>query len=622
LTSKHAAAEERTSSEWQQRRCIDDIRRFLAGNADRITLPEALEKGFAPDISQVYVTLFQEGRTPLRWGARRGTLHESVTHVLKRLQSRIGFETFEIGDAAACRIMVEMVTQSRPCAISTLTTEHFTADRFEPGVTGVRCAYAGKTVYFMPTDAVTQSVMSVSQLLNALSKKIGIAKQTPKVSERVKMMRSLPLDCALIRSIAFVSYGEGALALFRGLPVPQEFSVRRIETALRNSIKWLADNMKADGRFLYYYDPLKDSEVDFQHLNMTDPTYYNILRHSGGTIALLMGFERFGDPALLEAARRSADYFVTTLREHDADGETACYPFYNGKSKLGGAGMGLVSIMHYERLTGDRRYRQYAQGLARHLLSRIEPDGEMIGYYIHPLFRAGAPLTEVSAEEKGELFSFYYPGEALLGLALFYRDIEEIPEALKAELLVKSRQALDFLVLVRPTKYKELFEPLPADSWLMQAVETWDTIAGIVTDDHRAFVYGDAEKMMNHMYVPKNAPYADYTGGFFYRYGDHVYHDGSRCEGLMAAYHLAKGRGERRKASKILNHMLLSARGLLRTYNSPESTYAHRFPKRTVGSFRFKLTRQWVRVDSVQHTACFLARLYPLLKGAGHENMP
>ena len=591
---------------------------MLGGRSAAVTLPGTLLKVFDPEISQLYVTLFQEGLAPLRWGAKRRTLEATVEHVLKRLKSRNGFGQFSVDDASACRIMLEMVTESRPCPIRRLTVRHFTADRFEPGVTGLRCTLEDKTVYFMPTDAVTRSVLGINQLLDVLSKRFGFAKRTQKTSERVDMLLSRPLHCELIRSVAFISYGEEVLPLSRGLPVPVEFSVPRIESALRNSMKWLMDNMKEDGRFLYYYDAVKDSETDFQHPNMKEPAYYNILRHSGGTITLLRGFERFGDPAWLEAARRSIDYFVTTLRTHDADGFKACFPFYNGKSKLGGAGIGLVSLMLYRRLTGDAAYQARAEGLARHILSRIEPDGEMLGYYIHPRYRGGVPLTDVSDAEKKALFSFYYPGEALLGLALFYRDAGEIPQALKAELLQKSRRVLDFLVHVRPEKYGELFEPLPADSWLMQAIETWDGVAEIVDEAHRAFVYGDAEKMLQHMYVPKNAPYKDYIGGFFYRYGDHVYHDGSRCEGLIAAYFLAIRRKEARRASRILNHMLLSAKGLLQTYNSPESTYAHRYPGRTVGSFRFKLTRQWVRVDSVQHTACFLARLYPLLHGNGH----
>ena len=35
---------------------------------------------------------------------------------------------------------------------------------------------------------------------------------------------------------------------------------------------------------------------------------------------------------------------------------------------------------------------------------------------------------------------------------------------------------------------------------------------------------------------------------------------------------------------------------------------------KALNSFRFKLTRQWVRVDSVQHASCFFARLIPIIE--------
>ena len=60
-----------------------------------------------------------------------------------------------------------------------------------------------------------------------------------------------------------------------------------------------------------------------------------------------------------------------------------------------------------------------------------------------------------------------------------------------------------------------------------------------------------------------------------------------------------------------MENMLLSAQGLMKTFHDDKSVYPHKDPKKALHSFRFKLTRQWVRVDSVQHAACFFARLIP-----------
>ena len=92
-----------------------------------------------------------------------------------------------------------------------------------------------------------------------------------------------------------------------------------------------------------------------------------------------------------------------------------------------------------------------------------------------------------------------------------------------------------------------------------------------------------------------------------------MYHDASRCEGVISAYYLAEYLNDKEKASWIMENMLLSAKGLMKTFHDAKSVYPHKEPKRAMNSFRFKLTRQWVRVDSVQHAACFFARLFPVM---------
>ena len=64
------------------------------------------------------------------------------------------------------------------------------------------------------------------------------------------------------------------------------------------------------------------------------------------------------------------------------------------KSKLGGAGIGLVAIMHYYMQSGDECYRNELDGLVRHILSRVDKEGEMLGYYIHPKFNEGTCLNK------------------------------------------------------------------------------------------------------------------------------------------------------------------------------------------------------------------------------------
>lgn len=596
-----------------ERELVNAIRTRLNDAEHPLDLPAGLKFSFDPSISQVYVTLFQEGANPLRWGSRTKTLAESLDRVIRKLRSHHRFPDFAVNNPARCRILLEVVTEEYPCDPKRLTTADLNVNRIEPGINGLRFRYNGRLYYFMPTDAITHSLMTVKQIFNFLAKRTGIANKTNRISVRVKMMRDLITDCRLIKSFACISSDGSVLPLYRGYPVPVEISREILRECIVRSTDWVLDNMKPDGRFLYYYDGLTGSEIDFQHPNMTDPPYYNVLRHSGGTITLLRAYELTGNRKYLQGALKSIDFFLSVLREHEYTGHYACYPFFNRKSKLGGAGIGLTALVHCARLSGDHQYRKYIDGLVYHLLSRVSDSGEMIGYFIHPLHNDGREIVDPDEETKKQLFSFYYPGEALLGLALYLTHIPDIDPALRRLVLKKSRKALDFLIHDRPKKYRHLFTPLPADGWLMQAIEEWCGIDGFADPSYIDFVYNDAQAMIDHMYQEHNAPYFDYVGAFYYRYGDHAYPDGARCEGLMAAYYLARNLGNDSLAAYLLQHIMKAAKNLLYTFNTPESSYAHINPGKSRNSFRFKFTRQWMRVDSVQHAACFYARLYAVM---------
>ena len=588
---------------------LDSFREHLL-SGESLVIADEIEPIFTPSFSQIYITLFQTEHKPIRWGARKGNIEKTLLRIAIKLKENPRYADFSVEDSHKCRIMVEIVTKEYPCQIRSLTTMLVSENRFEPGISGLKYRYQGVTRFFMPTDAITQSIMSVNQLLNYLSKQTGIAKQTNKISERAHLMRREPIESSFIESSAYITYQDKVISLYRGYPTPEPINKNLIYKSMLKSVDWLLNNMNKDGSFLYFYDGIKDTNIDLDHPKMTAPLYNNILRHSGGTVTLLRAYELTGEKTYLQAAKKSIDFFLTTCREHKYKRKQACYPFFNKKSKLGGAGIGLVALMHYYMHTSDESYRKQIDGLVRHILSRVDKEGEMLGYYIHPKFNDGKAIINPSDDVKKELFSFYYPGEALLGLALYYRHIKNIDTELKQDIYSKSLQALDFLVDIRPVKYDYLFDSLPADAWLMQAIEEWVKVEGFKKQSYINFVFNDTQAMFDHMYTEENAIAPDYVGGFFYNYGDHVYHDASRNEGVIAAYYLAKYLGEEDRANYIMSNMLKSAQGLMHTVHTAESTYAHKYPKKSIDSFRFKLTRQWVRVDSVQHAACFFARLY------------
>ena len=542
--------------------------------------------------SFAYISLFQSGCSPLRWGSNRETLEDAFNRDIEKLYSSSSFEKFDVADPDKCRIMIEVITEQKPVNINDLQMFDFNDSRFEPGITGLKLVLNGNTYVYPPTYAWTLSQMDLKAALNTLIRKTLIKDLTDKISERINILKRKPHELYILKSHAFISYKDGIVPLYRGYKF-NKYSLEGLKEIILNSADWTIENMKPDGRFLYYYECKDDSLIDHEHpTRKEDNLYYNDLRHCGGIITLIRAYQITKDEKYLEAARKALDFIVSITKEHETDYGTGAYVFYNCKAKLGGTGVILIAMMKYRNETQDKRYDDYIKKYTRHLLSRIYKTGEMLGYFINPSVQDGRELITMSDSERRDTFSFYYPGEALLGLGLFANYFKE-DEYLRQIVLEKSKVALDWIVDERPKIYKELFTPLPSDGWLMQAIEEWSNNPDFVKDNYINFVFRDAKTMIEKTYKRNDSPYLDYEGGMYYEYGDHFYPDG-RVE----------------LAQEILESCRKSALCQMYLYNGKENIYAHKNQEKSFRSIRFKATRQWVRIDSVQHVACFFARLY------------
>lgn len=564
---------------------------------------------FVPNSTQIYITLFQAGLKPLRWGACRKTLDDTLNRIVSKLREMPAYKEFDVKDTDKCRIMIEYLTERFPTQLANIKYATFTPSRFEPGVTGFELILDNNRAYYMPTDAWVNSQMELKDALNTLIKKTPIKNLSNKISERIKILSETPHQINIIKSRAFVTYGEKVLPLYRG-NLLYKYSSERIKDMALDGADWILKYQEEDGKYLYYYDAKEDNYIDHEHPDRgPENPYYNDLRHCGGIVTLIRAYQLTKDKKYLEGAKKGLDFTASLTKEHDYNGKPAGFVYFNKKGKLGGTGMALIAMMKYRNETGDKSYDEYIKKYTRHLLSRIHKSGEFLGYYIHPLVQNGNPLIEMSEEERRNTFSFYYPGEALLGLALYANYFEDDDE-LKQKVLEKSKIALDWIVDERPKIYSDLFTSLPSDAWLMQAIEEWASNPDFRKQNYIDFVFGDAQTMISKMYKSDDSPYIDYEGAFYYNYGDHFYPDGSRSEGLIGAYYLAKKLGDEERADIILKACRLTAQSQMLLCNNEYNSYAHKNPEKSTGAIRFKATRQWIRVDSIQHVACFYFRLY------------
>lgn len=494
--------------------------------------------------------------------------------------------------AQAFRLQMDFVVEPpRPMDLYAVGTTRTGEQHFEIGIDGLMFRDgAGRFHLFPPGDGYVRSAMTMGQLRDYLASIHGEETLRTAKFER-------------FRTESYVSAPGGWCRLYRGHPLVGELTKDKVERAVRLAVDHIQRTQTAEGRFLYYYDAATDSRWDHEHPRRHPDRnpFYNILRHGGGglTCAYFEKYARSG--ATFDNIRRAIDFLVAQMRIQDYGGREGAYVYHEKKAKLGGSGIALYLLAEYQLLTGDDRYRVWADRLAWHLLNQITASGEFIYYNIY----LDRPVAE---EENGSHFSFYYPGEAVCGLAkyLHLADAGQRDEAWE-----RLRRALHFLIEVRPTVHAAQYTAVPSDAWLMMGImELWD-FPEMRDPRYADFVFTDAARMIDHIYKVDDAPWPDYAGAFFYAFGDFPYADGARCEGLLGAYELALKMGETEKARQLWQALRLAAWAVMHLVNTDESIYFARNPHLALGGIRFKYTRQWFRIDTIQHVASFYAKLLP-----------
>lgn len=526
--------------------------------------------------------------------SRRGCI---FSEVFERLLAHP--RTPELGRKAFRLQMDFVLAPPSPVDFFAVGAEQGGERHFEIGMDGLLFRGPDDKIHlFLPGDAYVRSIMGMRQLRDYL---IGVHGED--------YLRQAGFE--RFRSDSFISGKQDWLRLYRGHPLVGPLTRQKIEQAVELAVGHILLNQEKSGKFLYYYDAAHDSRRDHEHPTR-DPVanpYYNILRHSGGALTCIYHEKITHRGNTLDSIRSAIGYLLKQARIYDCNGREGAYIYSERKAKLGGAGVALYLLAEYQRLTGDTQYQEWAHRIARHLLSQITASGEFIYYSIY----LDKPVTE---QENHNYFSFYYPGEAICGLGKYYplASTED-----QRTIVDKLQKALEYLIDVRPKTRAQHYTPVPSDAWLMMGIkELWD-IEAMRKREYAEFVFSDARKMIDHMYKVSDAPYPDYAGAFYYTHGDYPYADGARCEGLLGAYELALKMGDRDTAHQLWPALRLGAWAVLHLANSEDSLYFAPNPAIALGGIRFKYTRQWFRIDTIQHVASFFAKLLPFWDGEESE---
>ena len=79
----------------------------------------------------------------------------------------------------------------------------------------------------------------------------------------------------------------------------------------------------------------------------------------------------------------------------------------------------------------------------------------------------------------------------------------------------------------------------------------------------------------------------------------------------MAAFQLALRVEDSARAERYWGALKLAAWSVFHLVNTEQSIYSVPNPELSLGGIRFKYTRQWFRIDTIQHVACFFAKMLP-----------
>ena len=336
--------------------------------------------------------------------------------------------------------------------------------------------------------------------------------------------------------------------------------------------------------------------VDHEHPKV-DPKkngYYNLVRHIAAVPYLLRYYAVTKDQAAITAVKKALWYASSFTKKYSlSDGTTGTYVYQYKKAKLGATGVFLHSLLAYKQITNDHSFDLTIEQCVRHLLDQELSNGEFRYYYM-------IDGKEVPIADNPKHFDFYYPGEALLGLASYVITADP-GNPLVNKTKAKIHTALIFLIKDRFTKYAGQIPALPMDAWVAMAMERLWALPEFQLPEYRKFIYDNADKVIAQQYTIDNAPYADYPGAYFYEFGDNLYPDGSRAEGVIAALKVAEATNDQPQKEKLITALQLNCRALYFLVNTDKSVYSVPNPKKSIGGIRFKSTRQWFRIDTIAH---------------------
>lgn len=386
--------------------------------------------------------------------------------------------------------------------------------------------------------------------------------------------------------------------LLVGIHLPKQDRIS--ETGLKNSIilvgEYLQSQIREDGQFVYRVN--MDTCIELSRK-------YNILRHSGSIYSLGQYYKFHKSDTLKKAILKAADFLKRETIAPVTYGDIEMLAIWStpelsnqvkyNQVKLGGSGLGLVSLMTAEDLSPGFTPLEELRKLGDFILFMQKENGSFYSKYIPSL---NGP------DDSWE--SLYYPGEAMLGLLLLY-ELDPLDKWMEGAI-----SALGYLAESRKGK-----KNLPQDHWALIAT------AKLFKLSENSELKFDRELAISHavqicksmMREQVSGKKNKYLNGGFNRVGSTT-SAATNLEGMTSALKFLpeklKIREELHESCIAAINFLLKAIILEGKYKGgvPFMTKKPEFKSNHSKSFKNRATE--IRIDYVQHTLSALIQYYQL----------
>lgn len=359
--------------------------------------------------------------------------------------------------------------------------------------------------------------------------------------------------------------------LHRGQPLVEQSDITSegVRKMAERMTQWLVRQVAQDGKTTYKYWP---SSGEYSKAN-------NMIRQFMGSACLALASSRYSDPAVAQACTRNFSYNFASFYQ-ERDGFSVIDEF--GTVKLGAAGVAITAILN---LPDPSPWQKQLSLLLRFVESMQQEDGS---------FRTFLEPADRNDNQ------FFYPGEALLALAMLHERQRD------PALLDRIERGFRY--------YREFFR---ADR--NPAFVPWHTQAYCLLHDMTGsqevadFVFEMNDWLLAMQETSTEVP--EIRGDFFDpqhpEYGPpHASATGVYLEGLIEAWRLAVKLGEHGRAENYRRAMLLGLRMLrqLQFRTGTDMFYSTK-TDRIEGGVRTTLFDNTIRIDNVQHGLMAIYRI-------------